>query len=310
MADQIQLINNGETAADIRRKINGNTTIINNNVVQISNQVTNVTNSITQVTEQVTNINNTVNETTNNITEVIEVVDKKQDLVVGAATTILNEDLEKNKVLVSNETGKIGISNVTALELNSLTGIKGGIQGQLDNIPKYNYLRGVEITLNDDDTPNSVDEQIIQLLSTTYISPNKWDSVIVAITFIPSDIKKDAQYYYNGIDWIFQNYVSTGINRSNGLFAGIVESSDDIEFNNGQGQVKQADKLKKTLTIGNKSFNGSTNEEVLLSDLMENKTDIDTIRLENKILKLNAISLAKLLFNGDTLILDGGTAKG
>ena len=81
------------------------------------------------------------------------------------------------------------------------------------------------------------------------------------------NLEKDALYMYDGSDWVFLYYVSTGINRANGTTAGIVENSDDITFIDGQGTVVQAGKVKNALTVGSKSFDGSSAVSIEAADL-------------------------------------------
>lgn len=58
--------------------------------------------------------------------------DSKQDIITGAATTIVSDDLEANRVLISNGSGKVATHGVTAAELAHLLGVKSNIQTQLD----------------------------------------------------------------------------------------------------------------------------------------------------------------------------------
>ena len=56
----------------------------------------------------------------------------KQDTIEGAASTITGSNLTTNRVLVSNGSGKVAVSAVTATELGYLDGVTSGIQGQLN----------------------------------------------------------------------------------------------------------------------------------------------------------------------------------
>ena len=57
----------------------------------------------------------------------------KQDLITGAATTITSSDLTANKALVSDASGKVDASTVTATELGYLSGVTSAIQTQLNS---------------------------------------------------------------------------------------------------------------------------------------------------------------------------------
>ena len=52
--------------------------------------------------------------------------------ITGAASSIVENNLSANRVLVSNGSGKVAVSAVTATELGYLDGVTSGIQGQLN----------------------------------------------------------------------------------------------------------------------------------------------------------------------------------
>lgn len=178
-----------------------------------------------------------------------EAVTDKQDIITGAATSIVSDNLTVDKVLISNADGKVAVSDITSTELGYLSGVTGGIQAQINNIPKYNYKDGVEISIADDSAQEAINTASQTKLGETYPSAVKYDTSVVNITFTPSNVEKDALYMYDGTEWVFLYYVSTGINRANGNVAGIVDSSDDITFVDGKGNVVQAGKVKNALTI-------------------------------------------------------------
>ena len=193
----------------------------------------------------------------------------KQNTITGAASSIVTDNLTADRVLVSDASGKVAISNVDKATLEGMSGRIDTLAGQVDNIPKYNYLTGVTATVADANISNQpeIDNVVKPIIADEHAEANKWDAVVAAITFTPSDIKKDAVYYYNGSDWVFLYYVSTGINRANGETAGIVENSNDITFADGKGTVVQAGKVKNALTAGGKTFDGSAPVTIVASDL-------------------------------------------
>lgn len=207
--------------------------------------------------------------------------------------------VEANKALISNGEGKVAASTVSATELGYLAGVTGGIQAQLDNIPKYNYLAGLTASMEaDPDTveQTAIDAVVKPIISATYESPAKWDAVVVNITFTPDDVEKDEVYYYNGADWIYLMTVSTGIQRANGTTAGIVENSADVTFVDGQATVVQAGKVKNTLTIGGQTFDGSAAIEIDLTAL--------AVGTASKV--ANALTID---VNGVQTVFDGSAAK-
>ena len=252
---------------------------------------------------------------------------EKQNTITGAATTIVGSNLTADRVLVSDGAGKVAVSNVDKATLEGMSSRIDTIAGQIDNIPKYNYLTGVEASTTDENIENQteIDAVVKPIIVEAHESANKWDAVVANITFTPSDVEKDAVYYYNGADWVFLYYVSTGINRANGTTAGIVENSTDITFVDGQGTVNQAGKVKNALTAGGKTFDGSAPVTIEAADLgaltsvpAATSETIGGLKSSNAInginvagdgtATVNKIAVAKLDLNGDTLILDGGNA--
>lgn len=75
----------------------------------------------------------------------------KQAAISGAASTITSSNLTASRALVSNSSGKVAVSAVTATELSYLGGAKSNVQTQLDSIfPKYGSL--VPILTNNGDS--------------------------------------------------------------------------------------------------------------------------------------------------------------
>lgn len=80
------------------------------------------------------------NENTRKIDELIHTAetniesldDSKQDNITGAGSTITKNNLEADKALVSDSSGKVAVSDVTAMELGHSSGVITGIQPQLN----------------------------------------------------------------------------------------------------------------------------------------------------------------------------------
>lgn len=169
------------------------------------------------------------------IDELQQEVDGKQDSI----------SLTPDRAVVSGATGALEASDVTKTELGYLSGVTSGIQEQINNIPKYNYLSGVSTSVADGASQSTIDTAAIAAITAEHTSVNKWDACDVQITFTPSDVVKDAIYYYNGTAWVFLYYSTTGVQVANGDTAGIVESSDDINFVSGKGTIS-ANFIKNT----------------------------------------------------------------
>lgn len=64
---------------------------------------------------------------------VSQAISSKQDTITGAATTITSSNLSANKALISDNSGKVAASTVTATELGYVSGVTGAIQTQITN---------------------------------------------------------------------------------------------------------------------------------------------------------------------------------
>lgn len=69
-----------------------------------------------------------------NVTNISNALTGKQDSIVGAASTITEDNLTPNRAVISNSSGKIAVSDITATELGYLDGAKSNIQKQIDDI--------------------------------------------------------------------------------------------------------------------------------------------------------------------------------
>lgn len=69
-----------------------------------------------------------------NVTNISNALTGKQDSIVGAASTITEDNLTANRAVISNSSGKIAVSDITATELGYLDGAKSNIQKQIDDI--------------------------------------------------------------------------------------------------------------------------------------------------------------------------------
>lgn len=65
--------------------------------------------------------------------QVASALNSKQATITGAATTITNSNLTTNRALVSDSSGKVGVSAITSTELGYLDGVTSNIQTQLNN---------------------------------------------------------------------------------------------------------------------------------------------------------------------------------
>jgi low affinity Fe/Cu permease len=74
-------------------------------------------------------------------------IDSKQATITGAATTIDDADLTASRALVSDGSGKVAVSAVTATELGYVDGVTSAIQTQIDS--KQATITGAATTIDD-----------------------------------------------------------------------------------------------------------------------------------------------------------------
>lgn len=67
-----------------------------------------------------------------NVTNIQTALTSKQDIVVGGASTITEDNLTASRALVSDSSGKVAVSTVTSTELGYLDGVTSNVQTQLD----------------------------------------------------------------------------------------------------------------------------------------------------------------------------------
>ena len=70
--------------------------------------------------------------TTDVATQINNAVSSKQNTITGAATTITSDNLTADRVLVSDSSGKVAVSDVTSVEVSYLDGVTSNIQTQLN----------------------------------------------------------------------------------------------------------------------------------------------------------------------------------
>ena len=82
-------------------------------------------------------------------TTITNLINTKQDTVTGAATTIVSSNLTASRVVVSNGSGKVAVSDVTSTELGYLDGVTSAVQTQIDS--KQATITGAATTIDSED---------------------------------------------------------------------------------------------------------------------------------------------------------------
>lgn len=123
------------------------------------------------------------------ISNLTSLVNTKQNIITGAATTIDTENLTTNRALVSDASGKVAVSAVTSTELGYLDGVTSNVQTQLNskaaNGHTHNYAGST--------TPGGVANSAVFLKSEELTNEdlNDYNFVDMGANYIDG-----AKYYY------------------------------------------------------------------------------------------------------------------
>lgn len=140
----------------------------------------------------------------------------KQATITGGASTITTNDLTVSRALVSNSSGKVAVSGVTATELGYLSGVTENIQDQIDNLEArgrflslWNGSTGLPETAPSSTLPfeyKTGDYYIVGVVSsTTNYRPNGSTYTGAASTTVETQsVAANDVYYYDGTNWLLQ----------------------------------------------------------------------------------------------------------
>lgn len=135
----------GENKANYQAKITGAATTITDSNLTASRAV--VSDSSGKVA--VSTVTSTELGYLSGVTSAVQTqLNGKQATITGAATTVTSSNLDVNKALISNTSGKIAVSTVSATELGYLSGVTSSIQTQLNG--KQATISGGASTITSD----------------------------------------------------------------------------------------------------------------------------------------------------------------
>ena len=136
-------------------------------------------------------------------------IDSKQATITGAATTIDDADLTASRAVVSNSSGKVAVSAVTATELGYLDGVTSAIQTQIDSKQGTLSLTASRALVSDsggsvnvspvtsteigylDGVTSAIQTQINSKIDGTSLNASNLDSGTVNDARLPSSISSD-----------------------------------------------------------------------------------------------------------------------
>lgn len=194
-----------------------------------------------------------ISQIATNTSDISALQSRKQDNITGAATTITSSNLTANRALLSNSSGKVGVSSVTATELGYLSGATGAIQTQLN---------GKQATISDLETIRSGAEK-----GSTAVQPNQLSTVATSGSYNDLTNKPTIPTVNNGTLTIQKNGVQVATfsaNQSENVTANIVADTQvnaDWNATSGVAQILNKPTLSTVATSG--SYNDLSNKPTI-----------------------------------------------
>ena len=128
-----------------------------------------------------------VDAVASDVSELETAMASKQATITGAATTITSNNLTASRALVSNSSGKVATSDVTATELSYLDGVTSNIQTQLNKklesapVTSVNNKTGA-VTLSASDVGALPDTTVIPTVNNATLTIQKNGSTVKTFT--------------------------------------------------------------------------------------------------------------------------------
>lgn len=128
-----------------------------------------------------------VDAVASDVSELETAMASKQATITGAATTITSNNLTTGRALVSNSSGKVATSDVTATELSYLDGVTSNIQTQLNKklesapVTSVNNKTGA-VTLSASDVGALPDTTVIPTVNNATLTIQKNGSTVKTFT--------------------------------------------------------------------------------------------------------------------------------
>lgn len=161
-------LNNAFTDIDAQMKVNADSNIENadnitatntlattnrDNIAALTQRVADTEGDITEANSNISANANAIDSITQTLSSLNTVIQGKQNLITGAASTIATTNLTANKVLISDSEGKVSNSSISATELGYLSGVTSNVQTQINKLK--NWTKVLDITLSNSDTTYS-----------------------------------------------------------------------------------------------------------------------------------------------------------
>jgi len=159
-------------------------------------------------------------------------IDTKQVIVTGAATTITGIDLDANMAMISDNTGKVAVSNkVTTTELEYLDGVTGLVQDQINT--KQVIVTGAATTITGQD-----------LVSNMAMVSDTDGKVAVSTKVTTTELE-----YLDGVTGLLQDQINTKqviVTGAATTITGIDLDANMAMISNNSGKVAVSSKVSTT----------------------------------------------------------------
>jgi len=201
-------------------------------------------------------------------------VRQKQDTITGGASTITGDDLDKNRALISNGSGKVAVSEVTSTELGYLDGVTGNVQNQLNAKVNTSKVKTTE---------DSSSSQAENVYSTSYINGKlvqassslgmvRAGEITDVTGYIPVKIlnASGSSSQGNGYLYVAETDISGKMNKDVTVCS-TSYSTADMKFVNGTNTTVAWDATNKAVRVNstdtkmtNKSYTAGTDAKVVV----------------------------------------------
>lgn len=152
----------------------------------------------------------------------------KQDTIVGGASTITEDNLTADKALVSNASGKVAVSEVTATELGTLTGMTTNVATAIAAKADQTALNGVRYQLAAKADQSAVDALRNQV--NTKASQSALNTLNKQVQTLNTDFDTLEAEFYNSLNGGISTVFSTESSYA---------TDDYVWYNNQLYQAKQ-----------------------------------------------------------------------